>query len=1396
MLTANFSHRLFSPFSEEGISLDGSRLANITFPYAVQIQETDLNALINNLTSVGASEIIWSSGSGAGLTQLSLTGSGIAPSSTIQELERAVQNGTATGALDGLSLTVGGVEVLSVSIGSSVLSVTSGPHTFNLFGFAPTDLTGIFQLVDLATGIGDVFNASEADFNALVDGLDGYSINGVSFSENGEELINLSLGDSSFAALTALGFTAAIQGQIDADLGALLTTLKAVGDAGNDISSVEGIEVSGLTLTAPDGTLLIEVTGAVATEEDLDVETVAINGTNEDDEISLGYGNGENANEYTFDLRSLSYDLTDGDFNLEVNSGAGDDWVDVRGAALQYDLSLMGDDKSITFDGGADWDTLFVNWAPASAGGYQPNPYDVPGYEQAFLTYALSNLPNYQSGFRSDENAWLRGDRSERPSLADYLAPHEGDRFDETAYRADFDALKSKVEADFGNFVVEYPAIGPYEDSYKLSAVLDDYVDPITFETMDPWDDTAYLVAYNDWSASGFFGDQPQLSDFPDNEDLYDHDSYATDLGIFDAFNLTRPDPFSSIDYFLADGDAPQPEDFRTRNEADFDYEAYDAALIAFNESYGLEGQNGRTPLLDSVEYPQATNFRTSSDPADYYWTPENSNVFETHDFNAYWNSQSAEFQLADQEGREPDNISLAGFRLNDGTNGSNDLYDHEGYEAAFATFQAYGGARSDTLRFDDFILGQDKHIQFDFAEGKITAFDDLDDGIVAFEMDFTNFERVGLNAFDETVEVLGNDDDNFFRANDLAPSLITFEGGAGVDRVDLNRTWIDRDAGLRGFTEATFLAMFALASRTDGTIDVVNKESGDVFMSLDSVEGFQFLPEGQTEGWETVAIADMLDGLVLEGTPEADTLLGSSGDDLITGLGGNDYINGEGGSDVVNAGEGDDAIAVFNGDSTVDGGSGYDTLVAATPDGAFMDVTFTEADGELGATVRLFENQGDADPQNTIMATSVEEVLGITEGVLEATGDANNNVLALGRSLPTSLIFNGGDGTDMLRLDRTVSPSGTDGLTQQEFNDQYILISEDDGSLTLRSTVTEQNFASLTDVETIRFAVDGEEGPGFEDVAIADMNVTVRAATPDAVDPTANVNDFVDIPDDFTGPLNTGDGNDQVEGGAGGDEVNGGDGEDEIDGGQGDDEIDGGEGADSLNGGEGTDTLNGGEGDDRLVDGADAVIDGGAGNDVGITTAGDNTFNDTGVVAFPGTDINDFYCGGLGNDYMNAGSGNDILIGDANSVYYFGQDTLDGGTGKDLLQGGLNADVFIFEAGDSTEDGNVNSTLVGDVIGQFDLDDIFSELSGGRDINAIQAQGADFEIGIDMVHLKGFTDAEQDVLRAGFTTDMGSQSGDAYYTAAGQGIAILFDGLTEAQLEAAGFDGIFEFIV
>jgi len=201
-----------------------------------------------------------------------------------------------------------------------------------------------------------------------------------------------------------------------------------------------------------------------------------------------------------------------------------------------------------------------------------------------------------------------------------------------------------------------------------------------------------------------------------------------------------------------------------------------------------------------------------------------------------------------------------------------------------------------------------------------------------------------------------------------------------------------------------------------------------------------------------------------------------------------------------------------------------------------------------------------------------------------------------------------------------------------------------------------------------------------------------------------------------------TGTGNDQITSGSGSDVILGGGGSDVIDAGAGNNVVLGDTGAASFTGGQptsvvadstgtGNDQITSGSGSDVILGGGGSdSISAGAGNNVVLGDTGELTFSGTGlssIVADSGTGGNDqiisgtgadILIGGAGSDTMNAGGGNNLVLGDTGVVTLSGgqpafvvadssgtgDDRITSGGGNDVILGGAGSDVIGAGAGNN----------------------------------------------------------------------------------------------------------------
>jgi Ca2+-binding RTX toxin-like protein len=394
-----------------------------------------------------------------------------------------------------------------------------------------------------------------------------------------------------------------------------------------------------------------------------------------------------------------------------------------------------------------------------------------------------------------------------------------------------------------------------------------------------------------------------------------------------------------------------------------------------------------------------------------------------------------------------------------------------------------------------------------------------------------------------------------------------------------------------------------------------------------------------------------------LNGTPDADTLTGGSGDDTLNGLGGNDILRGGAGKD------------------TLDGGAGNDYMVG----GLGNDVYFVDAAGDVveeasnGGTDRVIFSGNS--PSSYTLPANVENLdlagtalAGVGNALANVlTGNVGNNTLSGGEGNDN---IGGGSGDDRLSgdggndtlnggvdTDTLVGGAGNDVYIQNEVDSDVIIEVAGGGVDTVQTT--RPTYVLPSEVEVLEFT--GISGT-FNGTGNAIANALTGGASNDTLSGLA--------------------GNDSLVGGAGNDALNGGDGADNLVGGTGDDTLDGGTGLDAMLGGAGDDVY--------FVDETGDVITEttGAGTDTVQSTAlaytlsahVDNlTLTGTSNASGTGNDLPNLLNGNSGANSLSGGANNDTLNGAP------GNDTLDGGAGNDILDGGLGADLLVGGAGDDT---------------------------------------------------------------------------------------------------------------
>lgn len=403
------------------------------------------------------------------------------------------------------------------------------------------------------------------------------------------------------------------------------------------------------------------------------------------------------------------------------------------------------------------------------------------------------------------------------------------------------------------------------------------------------------------------------------------------------------------------------------------------------------------------------------------------------------------------------------------------------------------------------------------------------------------------------------------------------------------------------------------------------------------------------TLGAGSAAVATEIDAETMTGSLTASltvagTLIGGLGNDALTGGDavaasisggdGNDTINAgaETGavthSDSLNGGAGNDSIVFGTGlnletTDTIDGGEGYDTLVADAGEltGYVAPVTATITNIEavtastvLGANLTLSNIQAGIE-QVTLLAgsggrtitfdtgvagtVSLGAILGAA-GVVSVAGSGTSDAITIGNLTVGTDTFDGQaltiTGAETLTLDGTTTTTR---------------VTQDTNAITATSGTTAISFIGNNTFATAGAitggTVDASQLSGNAVLTMAAASVGVTTITGSENNVSGGNGDVLYGQAAAATTITAGGGNDSVTGGTAADSITGGSGNDSLVGAGGNDIIDGGEGDDSIdstvagtaqsiNGGTGNDTINmggtltsgdtvdGGEGTDTLV--------------------------------------------------------------------------------------------------------------------------------------------------------------------------------------------------------------------
>lgn len=211
---------------------------------------------------------------------LSLAGKGISPVGNIQTLIEAIQDGVAKGEFDSLTLKQGKTTLMNIDFSPTGYTLKTGTDTLRITGSLPDSMDDIYAIAAVVGQIGDLEDMTPSQREQLADALSDYGITGLSLTNATREVFSFSLTEDTLA-LKLFGYTLQFDGVFPTNFGEMLTVgwdlLAQLGED-PDLSSIAGLALDGMKLTAPDGTTLMNLTGPLDTSDPGHIDRFVVDG--------------------------------------------------------------------------------------------------------------------------------------------------------------------------------------------------------------------------------------------------------------------------------------------------------------------------------------------------------------------------------------------------------------------------------------------------------------------------------------------------------------------------------------------------------------------------------------------------------------------------------------------------------------------------------------------------------------------------------------------------------------------------------------------------------------------------------------------------------------------------------------------------------------------------------------------------------------------------------------------------------------------------------------------------------------------------------------------------------------------------------------------------------------
>ncbi len=349
MLDFKFSTLLNADTEDDEVSerldslIDFSILDGFALDFAEQLENLgDGNAATDSLdeapTRITSDQIVW----GDAENGIVLNGLELEQISSLDDLAVQLSEGLAEGAFSSIDVIVDSVEILSIEASTEKFAFSSGAQRIEIDGQFPTEFQDIFDVISALALV--VSGESEDETYSDLPELDELQFSGLTVFDGDETIGTFSLFPTA-VTLNVAGLSAELNGTFDFEtVGEIISLVNTIVASGPelDLSDIPEFALTSFVMTGADGTELLNISGALETEDDFAIETATLLGTEDDDRNVLLDDIVILAAEDSF------VDLDDGDDELEIE-------VDY---SFPVDLFAGADPRDITLDGGDGEDEL------------------------------------------------------------------------------------------------------------------------------------------------------------------------------------------------------------------------------------------------------------------------------------------------------------------------------------------------------------------------------------------------------------------------------------------------------------------------------------------------------------------------------------------------------------------------------------------------------------------------------------------------------------------------------------------------------------------------------------------------------------------------------------------------------------------------------------------------------------------------------------------------------------------------------------------------------------------------------------------------------------------------------------------------------------------------------